>query len=206
MSSVRSTGGARGTDVGRRGHLPRVLARQQPAGDRSASRRLRRSREHSLRRSPSIRAGRLRVVLHAESLAWPPAQPQRGSVPVHAGGHHRHALRFNRRWQRSAHLFENRFGCVLQESEEQFLWTTRYIVRNPVEANIVASPVDTEWSSYRATVGRAQVPPFLRVEAVLSPFGGSRVDAVRRFEAFVLGDSAAHHSGLPRLSPVARAA
>jgi REP element-mobilizing transposase RayT len=42
----------------------------------------------------------------------------------------RYALRFNRRYERDAHLFRNRFGAVLQESQDQLLWTLRYTVRN----------------------------------------------------------------------------
>jgi hypothetical protein len=55
----------------------------------------------------------------------------------------RYALRFNRKYARDAHLFKNRFGAVLQDTETQLLWTLRYAVRNPVESGLCAQP--EEW-------------------------------------------------------------
>ena len=74
----------------------------------------------------------------------------------------RYALRFDRRWGRTAHVFENRFGAVLQETQEQLLWTLRYVVRNPVEAGLCASPFDARWTSFHATAGLAPAPAYLR--------------------------------------------
>jgi REP element-mobilizing transposase RayT len=98
---------------------------------------------------------------------------------------HRYALRFDRRWGRTAHVFENRFGVVLVEDDEQFLTTLRYVVRNPVEAGICATPADARWTSYHATVGLAPPPPHLRVEEVLELFGRDAETARRRFVDFV---------------------
>ncbi len=79
----------------------------------------------------------------------------------------RYALRLNRRYRRTAHLFENRFGAVLQESTEQLLWTSRYIVRNPVRAGLCQHPAEWMWSSYRATAGIDPCPSFLSVAELL---------------------------------------
>jgi REP element-mobilizing transposase RayT len=98
---------------------------------------------------------------------------------------HRYALRFDRRWGRTAHVFENRFGAVLQKSEEQFLATLRYVVRNPVEAGLCASPQDAKWTSYRATAGLAPAPPFLRVDQILEMFGRDRELARRSYVEFI---------------------
>lgn len=101
---------------------------------------------------------------------------------------HRYALRFDRRWNRTAHVFDNRFGAVLQETEEQFLWTLRYVVRNPVEAGLCASPFDARWTSFRATAGLDPAPEYLRVDHILAHFGHDRGTAQRRFVEFVLGE------------------
>ena len=98
---------------------------------------------------------------------------------------HRYALRFDRRWARTAHVFENRFGLVLQESEEQFLATLRYVVRNPVAAGLCASPYDARWTSYRATAGLSPAPPFLRVDEILALFGRDRGRARQRYIDFI---------------------
>jgi REP element-mobilizing transposase RayT len=102
---------------------------------------------------------------------------------------HRYALRFDARWGRTAHLFENRFGAVLQTTEEQFLWTLRYVVRNPVEAGICPSPFDARWTSFAATAGLAPAPDYLRVDQILECFGDDPDAARRRYVEFVLGDS-----------------
>ncbi len=102
---------------------------------------------------------------------------------------HRHALRFDKRWGRRAHLFENRFGAVLQETEDQLLWTLRYVVRNPVEAGLCASPADARWTSFAATVGRAPVPAYLRVDEILGMFGPDPQTARGRYLEFVLDPS-----------------
>ena len=98
---------------------------------------------------------------------------------------HRYALRFDRRWGRTAHVFENRFGAILQETEEQPLWTLRYVVRNPVEAGHCASPFDAKWTSFRATAGLVRAPAYLRVDAILALFGGTRDVARQRYVDFV---------------------
>lgn len=99
---------------------------------------------------------------------------------------HRYALRFDRRWSRTAHVFDNRFGAVVQKTEEQFLWTLRYVVRNPVEAGLCASPFDARWTSFRATVGLVRAPEFLRVGEILEHFGHDPVRAQKLFIDFIV--------------------
>ena len=102
---------------------------------------------------------------------------------------HRYALRFDRRWGRTSHVFQHRFGAVLQETEEQFLWTLRYVVRNPVESGMCASPFDARWTSFAATAGLERAPAYLRVEEILAHFGGAREEARRRYVEFVGADA-----------------
>jgi len=100
----------------------------------------------------------------------------------------RYAIRFDRRWGRRAHVFEARFGAVYQETEEQFLWTLRYVVRNPVECGICGSPYDARWTSFGATAGCAPAPEFLCVSEILAHFGRNLDDARRHYVEFVLGE------------------
>jgi REP element-mobilizing transposase RayT len=99
---------------------------------------------------------------------------------------HRYALRFDRRWGRTAHVFQNRFGAVYQKSEEQFLWTLRYVVRNPVEAGLCASPFDWRWTSFAATAGLVPAPSHLRVAEIVAHFGSGQNEARQRYVDFVL--------------------
>ena len=102
---------------------------------------------------------------------------------------HRYALRFDRRWRRTAHVFDNRFGAVLQRTEEQFLTTLRYVARNPVEAGLCSSPLDARWTSFPATVGLVRAPEYLRVGEILELFAHDPLDARKRFTEFVVGET-----------------
>lgn len=97
----------------------------------------------------------------------------------------RYANRFNRRYDRDAHLFRNRFGATWQRSQSQLLWTLRYTVRNPVDAGLCGSADEWRWSSYRASVGLDHPPSFLDVGCFLSYFGDTPQRAVSVFRAFV---------------------
>lgn len=97
----------------------------------------------------------------------------------------RYSLRFNRRYGRDAHLFKNRFGAVLQESESQLLWTLRYTVRNPVESGLCADPGEWPWSSYRACAGVEPAPTFLDLGGALTYFGDTSPTAMARYRTHV---------------------
>jgi putative transposase len=97
----------------------------------------------------------------------------------------RYSLRFNRRHNRDAHLFKNRFGAVLQTSEPQLLWTLCYAVRNPVDKGMCANPEEWPWSSYGASIGLVDPPAFLAVDRLLSYFGDTSTHAVARYRELV---------------------
>jgi putative transposase len=66
--------------------------------------------------------------------------------------HTAHALRFNREWGQSGHVFQGRFfSCPM---DDPHMWATvRYIERNPVRAHIVERAEDYRWSSAAAHCG-----------------------------------------------------
>ncbi len=100
--------------------------------------------------------------------------------------------RFNRRHKRVGHLFQGRFKSILVEQDSYLLELCRYIVLNPVRANMVASAEAYHWSSYQATVGSAAVPACLTTEWILDQFAKTRAVARRRYATFVaegLGNS-----------------
>ena len=99
----------------------------------------------------------------------------------------RYSLRFNHRYDREAHLFRNRFRAVPQQTHEQFLWTVRYIVRNPVRARICEQPGQWRWSSYNAIAGRAPAATFLCTDELLRTFAPTRRRAQERYRDFVAG-------------------
>jgi putative transposase len=114
---------------------------------------------------------------------------------------------FNRRHQRSGHLFQGRFGSVLVGDDGDWLEVARYVHLNPVRvARLGLSKSDQQqqktaaarepgarlvgdrlrvlrsyrWSSYRAYVGLAVPPDWLTREALLGASGGRTAWEQRR--------------------------
>jgi putative transposase len=92
---------------------------------------------------------------------------------------------FNRRHRRVGHLFQGRYKAIIVEQEAYLLELCRYVVLNPVRAQMVAQPQAWPWSSYRATAGEAEVPPWLMVDWVLGQFARTRGRAHRAYQQFV---------------------
>ena len=57
----------------------------------------------------------------------------------------RYAQRFNQRYDRVGHVFQNRFGSYVIETEEHFLRTLAYVASNPVKAGLCERIVDWPW-------------------------------------------------------------
>ena len=54
----------------------------------------------------------------------------------------------NRKYERTGHLFQNRYTSEPVETESYLLTVLRYIHQNPVKARIVKKVEDYQWSSY----------------------------------------------------------
>ncbi len=103
--------------------------------------------------------------------------------------------RFNRRHNRCGHVFQGRFHSVLVEKDSHLLELSRYIVMNPVAANLVQQIGEWRWSSYRDTVGMRRPPPWLCVEWLLSQFGNDLETSQARYSRFVASnDTSPHYS------------
>jgi putative transposase len=92
---------------------------------------------------------------------------------------------YNRRHQRSGHVFQGRYKAILVEKEGYLLELSRYIVLNPVRAGMVRSARDWPWSSYRATVGQCSGSDCLNVEWLLAGFATTMKLAIEQYRAFV---------------------
>lgn len=91
----------------------------------------------------------------------------------------------NRRHGRVGHLFQGRYKAILVQKESYLLEVARYVVLNPVRAQMVRSAGDWSWSSYRATAGRRDKPAWLTTDWILSAFAHRRSDAVLAYRRFV---------------------
>jgi putative transposase len=59
----------------------------------------------------------------------------------------RYAQRFNQRYDRVGHVFQNRFSSYVIESEEHFARALAYVVANPVEAGLCQNVDDWPWTT-----------------------------------------------------------
>ena len=96
-----------------------------------------------------------------------------------------YALWWNRRNARVGHVFQGRFKDQIVDRETYLLALSRYVVLNPVRAEIVKRPEDWRWSSYCATAGLAPSPSFLNADATLALFGDAETHVLQaRFTRF----------------------
>ncbi|MBU2513940.1 transposase [bacterium] len=101
---------------------------------------------------------------------------------------------YNRKYKKVGHLFQGRFKSILVEKEIYLLELCRYIVLNPVRADMVKSVDKYTWSSYRATSGLIKPPAYLTIDWTLNHFGKKKVIAQKKYKAFV-------NEGLNQSSP-----
>ncbi len=76
---------------------------------------------------------------------------QQTDVPIYrfiSSLHTSYSMYFNKKHQRVGHVFQDRFKQVIIENDNQLLYLTKYIHRNPVAAGIVNTITDYPWSSF----------------------------------------------------------
>ncbi|NOR81606.1 MAG: addiction module toxin RelE [Methyloprofundus sp.] len=91
----------------------------------------------------------------------------------------------NRKHGRVGHVFQGRYKAILIEKEAHLLELARYVVLNPVRANIINNVHDWQWSSYPAMIEQKISPKWLETDWLLSQFGNSRQDAIEQYKNFV---------------------
>ncbi len=64
----------------------------------------------------------------------------------------RYALWYNRKYQRTGYLFQNRFRSEAVETDLYFMTVLRYILQNPMKAGLENHPGSYRWSSYPAYI------------------------------------------------------
>ena len=67
-----------------------------------------------------------------------------------------YAMRFNTKYERSGHLFQDRFKSEAIEDDSYLLAATRYICQNPCKAKLCIRPEDYKWSSCKDYLGLGQ--------------------------------------------------
>lgn len=93
---------------------------------------------------------------------------------------------YNRRHNKTGHLFQGRYKAILVDEDAYLLELSRYIVLNPVKANIVKQAGDWHWSSYQSMTGSIPTPEWLSSDYLLLQFDEDRKSAIKRYKTFVL--------------------
>ena len=88
-------------------------------------------------------------------------------------------------WNFEQHGLWQSYKAILVERQSYLLELSRYIVLNPVRAEMVRSAKDWRWSSYRAMAGQAKAEAFLDVEWLLASFGGVKSNAINAYRRFI---------------------
>ncbi len=99
---------------------------------------------------------------------------------------------FNRRYNRTGHLYQGRYKSFLIDADSYLLEVSRYIHLNPVRVSGIELPEERAghlrkyvWSSYADyTTGKHRYP-FLAIEEVLDIFHDDRMRAKRAYRSFV---------------------
>ena len=79
----------------------------------------------------------------------------------------RYACAFNLRHDMKGHVQAARYGSRRLNDDEELMQAFRYVARNPVEAGLCANPADWAWSSYAATIGKAEPITFVDPNRIL---------------------------------------
>ena len=100
--------------------------------------------------------------------------------------------KFNQTHNRVGHIFQGRFKGILVEKNAYLLELSRYIVLNPVRANMVSTPEEWTWSSYQSTVNQLTKLTWLSTDKILSLFSQNLLIAIQKYQQFVYEGMAAN--------------
>ena len=93
--------------------------------------------------------------------------------------------RFNRARARVGHVFQGRYKAILVERDSYLLELSRYVVLNPLRANMVKRLESWRWSSYLSICGQTAAPVWLQTDWLLAQFGKRRPSAIEKYVRFV---------------------
>lgn len=92
---------------------------------------------------------------------------------------------FNRKYNRSGHLFQGRYKGILVEKDAYLVELSRYVHLNPVSARIVDKPEQYRWSSYPGYIGKVKEYEWVEYSWVLSKFGNERSMARKGYRKYM---------------------
>jgi len=98
-----------------------------------------------------------------------------------------YAVRFNIRYKRVGHLFQNRYKSVICEEDAYLLDLVRYIHLNPIRGGIVKNLEELDkysWSGHSVIMGKSS-NDWQEVDEILSYFGDTKSKSREKYREFV---------------------
>jgi REP element-mobilizing transposase RayT len=98
-----------------------------------------------------------------------------------------YAIYYNRRHERTGHLFENRYKSILCEEDRYLLALIRYIHLNPIRAGVMETMKDLDayrWSGHSSVIGK-ESRLWMDTEYVLLQFGDKAGLAKKEYRRFI---------------------
>lgn len=92
---------------------------------------------------------------------------------------------FNRRHDRSGHLFQGRYKAVIIEKSAWLAPVARDLAWAPVRAGLAKRPGQWPWSSHRAIGKDRDAPPWLTVDWILGDFAGAAEGTRKAYREYV---------------------
>ena len=96
-----------------------------------------------------------------------------------------YAWRYNKKYDRVGHVFQNRFQSEPVDTEAYLLGVLRYIHNNPVKAKLVAKPEDYQWSSCQAYYRGQDSAGLVDISFVLPILNSNGEAAIKQFADFM---------------------
>jgi REP element-mobilizing transposase RayT len=95
-----------------------------------------------------------------------------------------YAYWYNQKYNRTGHVFQDRFKSESVENDAYLLTVIRYIHQNPVKAGIIEKAQDYQWSSCSAYVQGEDLCRMVQTLLILGLFADDRETAKKRFLQF----------------------
>lgn len=92
---------------------------------------------------------------------------------------------YNNRHKRVGHVYQGRYKGILVERDTYLLELARYVVLNPIRAQMIKNIVEWKWSSYKAMIGELPARPWLEANWILGNFSKCRNTAIKKYIDFV---------------------
>jgi len=93
---------------------------------------------------------------------------------------------YNRKYNRSGHVFQGRYGSECVENDSYLLTVVRYIHNNPLKAKMVRASEDYRWSSIHTYYGDRDYPAGLTDSGfILGMMDENRTEAIKEFKEFM---------------------